>query len=119
MSDTTYRKGNFFQNNEAQVLVVADEACPPLITIGTKTAGVIPLNEDILEVLGFVDKGAYYEDNKGHIISFDMTSTYGILKYKGIAVKYLNELQDAFEDNQEILIIDREELAKVLSKLDL
>jgi hypothetical protein len=111
-----FRKGNLLWNKEKQVLVGVDEneTYPFDVFHGSSNAMEIPLNEDILDALGFNNKDGYYEDNVGHKITRDSN---GFWKVNEARVITLDDLQNAFEDLGEPLSIDDGTKDKLLDVL--
>ena len=109
-----YHTGDLYWNKEKQVLVTSGVGtCPPTIHEGTVVAMSIPLDKDILDVLGFQKSGNSFEDNNGHIIK----ETIDAFEFNGIVIVYLNDLQEAIEDSGGTMFINDEIKAKLIELL--
>ena len=107
-----FREGNYFWDKQNHRLIKYGEVCPCGYQTGTSLAFPIPINEELLEIIGFTNNnGQYvYVDDPKISIKIDGINLYGILTLFGKTVVFLNDIQNAFEDEKHFLLIDENKL---------
>lgn len=113
-----YPNGNILWDNQNQTLIEIGSEENPYIE-GTSVATEIPITHDLLNLLGFIldvhDDKYDYADNQATIV-LHWTETDGFYTLCGEAVKSLNDIQDAFNQQNIPLNINRDELVEYLKK---
>lgn len=109
-----YNNGNYLWDSTNEVLIKIGES--NTYVDGVNTTFPIPLNEDILELLGFNARNAGYEDDKNHFIEIRGASPESLLWFNGLPVKNLHELQNEFSNIGDSLIVDETKLQELLEK---
>ena len=113
-----FKEGNYFwdKNNQRLIKYMQGADCS-YAENKTYIAFAIPLNEDILEALGFKNKGKAEYSNDNITISIDATCIDGILKCFDKTIHFVSDLQNICTEKKHELNIDEAKLEQICKTL--
>lgn len=113
-----FRVGNYFWDKQNRRLIKYGDVYSVDGQEGLHVAFPIPIDEGLLELIGFTNNnGEYIYKGQSEIsIKIDGMNPYGVLTLFGKTIVFLNDIQNAFEDYNRPLNIDEKVLENMLTK---
>lgn len=84
---------------------------------GVKVAFPIPLNEEVLEAIGFISNSKAEYVNENFVVKIDGTNPTSILQIEGTPIQYVSDIQNFCRNKGTELNIDKNKLAKACQNL--